>query len=112
MERNTLVGGTVINTHDIEDCRGKYCTIHNMSDHHMVKWTQMWDEANRRMMRICKHNIAHIDPDEISTNLNHHCDDCCIPESQFIKDIEELVATYSRATTVRREKSTGRLLDI
>jgi len=96
MERNVLVGGTVIKTHDRDQCSGKYCTIHNNSDHHMIKWKQIWDEKNRRIMRICSHNVAHLDPDELPSALKEHfCDGCCSPSSQFDADFEELTKAYS-----------------
>lgn len=88
------MGGLVLNTHSKGTCIGEYCTIHNFSDHHMVKWKQLWDENNARMMRICKHNIAHVDPDEITRNLKHHCDGCCDPSSQFSDDVQELTKEY------------------
>jgi len=112
MERNVLVGGTVINTHEIGECSGQYCTIHNRSNHHMSKWKQIWDEPNRRMMRVCSHNVAHLDPDEVSSALReHYCDGCCNPSFQFEDDFNELTKTYI-LETIRRDKSTGRILDI
>lgn len=94
LEHNVLVGGQLLYTHPKGDCLGEFCTIHNFSDHHMVAWKQMWDETHRRMMRICKHNIAHVDPDEITRNLEHHCDGCCDPANQFSEDFDELVRLY------------------
>jgi hypothetical protein len=100
MERNVLVGGKVLNTHDRGTCKGEYCTIHNFSDHHMVKWNQRWREDRSVMERICGHGVGHIDPDEVegiakdSYQLNHGCDGCCNPSSQFDKDIQELTKQY------------------
>lgn len=95
MERNVLVGGLSLVTHDKDSCMGEFCTIHNFSDHHMVTWKQMWDERTSRMFRICKHNIAHVDPDELPTrSREHHCDGCCEPSSQFKEDLNELLTEY------------------
>jgi hypothetical protein len=94
MELNILVGGETLNTHESTECVGDYCTIHNNSDHHMVTWKQTWDFRVGRIMRICKHNVAHADPDEINPNREHHCDGCCDPASQFQIDAEELTKDY------------------
>ena len=96
MERNVLVGGEILDTHEATDCMSEYCTIHNFSDHHMVKWKQTWDFRERRIMRICSHNVAHPDPDEINPNKTHYCDTCCDPASQFNKDFEELTKEYEK----------------
>lgn len=100
-EKNVLVGGQSITTHAKENCMGDFCTIHNFSDHHMVKWKQMWDGHTARMFRICKHNVAHVDPDELPTrSRDHHCDGCCDPQSQFSQDFEELLKDYEEETKV------------
>jgi hypothetical protein len=100
MEKNVLVGGMRLDTHDKGSCKGEYCTIHNFSDHHMVKWNQNWRGDRQIMERICGHGIGHIDPDEVegvakdSYLLNHGCDGCCNPSSQFNKDLRELTKQY------------------
>lgn len=94
LERVTLVGGEPLNAHVEDECMGPYCTIHNNSDHHMVKWKQTWDGRVGRIMRICPHNVAHPDPDEINPNTEHHCDTCCDPASQFQLDAIELNKEY------------------
>lgn len=91
MEKATLVGGEELTTHEKGTCRGQYCTIHNNSDHHMVTWKQTWDFKVGRIMRICSHNIAHTDPDEINPNTKHMCDGCCNP---FHADVLELSKHY------------------
>jgi hypothetical protein len=98
MERNVLVGGTVINTHEAGTCLGEFCTIHNHSDHHMTKWKQAWLKAEGYMVRVCPHGESHPDPDEINKNIpqNHGCDGCCKPESQFTDDLKELVREYEK----------------
>lgn len=98
MERNVLVGGEVLLTHPKDSCLGEYCTIHNMSDHHMVTWTQKWNEYERRIDRICPHDVKHPDPDEISKNISHTCDGCCIPgyepDPEFQADVSDLMTVY------------------
>lgn len=98
MEKSTLVGGESLNTHESGSCIGQYCTVHNNSDHHMVKWNQTWDFRIGRIMRICPHKVAHTDPDEINPNTAHDCDGCCNPESQFKDDLEELTKSYINTT--------------
>lgn len=103
MERNVLVGGEVLLTHPKDDCLGEYCTIHNMSNHHMVEWPQKWDEYDRRINRICPHNVGHPDPDEISKNKEHTCDGCCIPgytpDPEFQADVSDLMTVYESDKT-------------
>lgn len=98
MERNVLVGGLVLLTHEAGTCLGEFCTIHNQSDHHMLKWKQDWLGAENYMVRICPHGQAHPDPDEINTKVptNHGCDGCCNPASQFADDVKELVKEYAK----------------
>ena len=69
--------------HSLEDCKGEYCTIHNMSDHHMRSWRQHWRGDWGFMERICPHGIGHPDPDEYLLTVKpflgavHGCDGCC-----------------------------------
>jgi len=69
--------------HSLGDCKGEYCTIHNMSDHHMRSWPQHWRGDRGFMERICPHGIGHPDPDEYLLTVNpflsavHGCDGCC-----------------------------------
>lgn len=75
---HTLVGGQVlIGVHSKDECSGKYCPIHNFSNHHMVNWEQNWRPDLRMIERICIHEIGHPDPDDPSTNRVHGCDGCC-----------------------------------
>ena len=100
MERNVLVGGKVLDTHDRGTCKGEYCTIHNFSSHHMVKWNQRWREDRRIMERICGHGVGHPDPDDPKTQDEfesvHGCDGCCNPSYEFQKDVQELVKDYEK----------------
>ena len=98
LEYNTLVGGYEMYTHRKEDCLGPYCTIHNNSPHHMVKWPQHWRRDRYLMERICPHGIGHPDPDDPKTQdpyeAVHGCDGCCNPESQFEEDVKTLTTDY------------------
>ena len=70
-------GQVLIKVHAANSCKNQYCCIHNPSNHHMVTWPQAFVFSLRRMERLCQHNVGHPDPDEISTNTEHHCDGCC-----------------------------------
>jgi hypothetical protein len=102
MENNILVGGMRLVTHDRGTCKGEYCTIHNFSDHHMVRWNQNWREERGVMERICGHGVGHLDPDEVdglaklAYQKTHGCDGCCNPASQFDKDLKELTKQYKK----------------
>lgn len=69
--------------HDPSQCAGEYCTIHNMSDHHMREWPQRWRNDRLIIERICPHGVGHPDPDEVFfytdsiTGSIHGCDGCC-----------------------------------
>lgn len=69
------------NVHNLKDCIGKYCTIHNMSNHSMRSFPQHWRTDRHLMERICPHGIGHPDPDSpYSPDSNmwiHGCDGCC-----------------------------------
>jgi hypothetical protein len=98
MERNVLVGGSILTTHKISECRGPHCTIHNLSEHHMVLWTQSWNPDDRRMERICFHGQHHPDPDEINPDKKHTCDGCCEPSYPLKEDLHELNKNYTNST--------------
>jgi len=73
----------LVGVHSPEECKGEYCTIHNMSDHHMRSWPQHWRADWGFMERICPHGIGHPDPDEYMLTVKpelatvHGCDGCC-----------------------------------
>lgn len=73
----------LVNVHDPSRCAGEYCTIHNMSDHHMRSWPQHWREDYGFMERICPHGVGHPDPDNPwpkgDMRWLHGCDGCCAP---------------------------------
>jgi hypothetical protein len=70
----------LVNVHGEEVCRGRPCTVHNRSDHHMRSWPQHWRHDRGLMERICSHGVGHPDPDEPSlVKSTHGCDGCCSP---------------------------------
>jgi hypothetical protein len=73
-----------IYTHPNFACGGKYCTIHNRSDHPMRSFPQHWRIDRAIMERICDHGVGHPDPDEYKIKgdsgkweMVHGCDGCC-----------------------------------
>ncbi len=85
--------GQQLNTHNLDECAGEYCCIHKPSDHHMKDWPTHWAGASVGMARVCKHGLAHPDPDAIAfrdmaaakfgktydLSEPHVCDGCCDP---------------------------------
>jgi hypothetical protein len=71
----------VYHTHKPDQCLGEYCTIHNMSDHSMRDYPQIWRDDRGFMERVCPHGIGHPDPDEGRLygkwDWQHGCDGCC-----------------------------------
>ena len=67
--------------HSAGQCAGRYCTIHNRSDHHMRSFPQSWRSDKGIMERTCPHGVGHPDPDEYRSKINglgvHGCDGCC-----------------------------------
>lgn len=93
-------------------CAGEHCTIHNRSDHHMRGWPQNWRSDRGLMERICPHGVGHPDPDEISTDISHGCDGCCVPpeereqhhdEDTIARWAQTLDDAYNLGTLVRVE---------
>lgn len=84
MELFTFEEGTLL-VHAEDRCRGRYCTIHNPSDHHMRDWHLHWRSDRAIFERICSHGVGHPDPDQFEfweiTNQNwqrvHGCCGCC-----------------------------------
>lgn len=75
-------GQVLHNVHDGSVCQGRPCTIHNISDHHMIDWPEGFDGI---LWRECPHTQLHPDPDEAKfyvTAWEDHsleCDGCCQP---------------------------------
>lgn len=86
--------GQKLLTHDLGNCKGKNCVIHNPSDHKMKDFPTHWRADRYLMERICPHGIGHPDPDDLAykrliaktkadyMNLEyegvHGCDGCCV----------------------------------
>lgn len=88
----TNAGQKIENVHELDDCIGSNCCIHNPSDHHMRDWPMIMrvDGFSYGLMeRICKHGVGHPDPDSAAyldehgpkgsrgTWGVHGCDGCC-----------------------------------
>lgn len=69
-------------------CEGRYCCIHNPSDHVMYEFPLHFRNDNGLMERICPHGIGHPDPDALAyeemvrpgsalARSIHGCDGCC-----------------------------------
>ena len=75
----------LINIHPETACAGRYCVIHNPSDHPLRDATMIWRSDKGIMERLCEHGIGHDDPDDyayrrtIDPNATsiHGCDGCC-----------------------------------
>ena len=94
MEKYTTGTGQNIIVHDEADCKGRYCCIHNPSDHIMKDFPTHYRSDRGLMERICKHGVGHPDPDDlafkrdvlgwsddrISGEAIHGCDGCCIED--------------------------------
>jgi len=85
----TLHDGMVLQTHGPRRCAGFHCCIHNPSDHPLRNAPMVWLGQLNLMMRICKHEELHPDPDSMNVVaarlLNfegwHPCceGNCCSP---------------------------------
>ena len=71
--------------HDPSVCRGGSCAWHNPSSHHMRDWPLVWRAYRGWSDRICRHGVAHPDPDDVldlqaqgGVSTEHACDGCCI----------------------------------
>jgi hypothetical protein len=73
--------GHLVGVHDPVECAGRYCCIHNPSDHPMRNWEQLWRDDRGLMERVCEHGIGHPDPDDPKSanalERMHGCDGCC-----------------------------------
>lgn len=75
-------GATLYNVHRAESCKGRPCCIHNVSNHHMKTWPQLYRFDRRIMERVCTHGVGHPDPDDFRIlnkldNGIHGCCGCC-----------------------------------
>jgi hypothetical protein len=65
---------TLLRTHPAGACYGERCTIHNMSEHSMRTYPQVW---TGRMWRECAHGTLHPDPDEFPLPKADDAHECC-----------------------------------
>lgn len=80
-----LAGGEVlVFVHSEDDCKGRRCPIHNLTDHSMRRFPQHLRETGL-MERVCDHGVGHPDPDSLPFFEErgikgmdvHGCDGCC-----------------------------------
>lgn len=79
MEPWTDSTGLTVYVHEHGQCRAGPCPIHNVSQHHMRDWPQIWRYDRKIMERICSHGVGHPDPDcqYAKQDPIHGCDGCC-----------------------------------
>lgn len=75
----TLREGVVLHgVHELADCIGRHCVIHNPSEHRLSGAPLNWRSDTQVMERICPHGIGHPDPDHIayvrSLTPEHDCE--------------------------------------
>jgi hypothetical protein len=66
-------------------CSGRFCVVHNPSEHHMRSWFLNWRDDKGIFERLCPHRIGHPDPDQLAyfhelgleSLAVHGCDGCC-----------------------------------
>ncbi|WP_394621319.1 hypothetical protein JNUCC0626_20140 [Lentzea sp. JNUCC 0626] len=77
-----LHDGRVMSTHPDTACTWDRCCVHRPSDHPLKTAPLFWDHDKRIMLRRCKHNNLHPDPDDLKVRTwedeaFHYCDGCC-----------------------------------
>jgi len=77
---NTYISMT---SHDLSECAGSACAMHNRTNHHMRDMRQIFWKNEDIMCRICVHGFKHPDPDDLQVlsgeyTGKHECDACCI----------------------------------
>lgn len=88
-----LTSSVIRNIHEEHQCAGRYCVIHNPSDHHMRNLPLIWNSPESQMERLCDHDFTHPDPDDIAYWVDiaqqpwkavHECcpHNCCNKENQ------------------------------
>ena len=82
----TPSGQFIEGIHDPSRCAGRFCVVHNPSDHHMKGWQLYWRDDRHIFERICPHGVGHPDPDGLAflkqighpdADGIHGCDGCC-----------------------------------
>jgi len=88
MNRDKLIlhdGTRIRNVHELSQCRGRVCVVHNPTEHHMRAWPVEWNDYDAFFDRECPHGYLHPDPDQrdywaiIDRQVTHRCDGCCLP---------------------------------
>lgn len=71
---------TVIrNVHLKAACEGQVCLLHNPTPHHMRSWSLVWVDVQKIFARMCRHGVAHPDPDSWGDGQHPgSCDGCCL----------------------------------
>lgn len=84
--------GTVVRqVHRADQCAGRPCAIHSLTDHPMREFPLSWRQSGMgdikppHFERICPHGIGHPDPDDMTywashgmeSMAVHGCDGCC-----------------------------------
>jgi hypothetical protein len=100
-------------THTVDKCKGRHCSVHNPSDHHMRSWDMNYRFDKRVMERICpKHGVGHPDPDDAAYWISigkphmtiHGCCGCCSEE----KSLKDLVKQFISILDITEESDSGR----
>lgn len=83
----TVGFGRAWNVYAADKCTGSRCPIHKKTEHHMSGWMQTFDLSEQIMVRVCKHDVWHPDPDDRATEgrahlYPHSCcaERCCWPQ--------------------------------
>ncbi len=83
------------------------CPIHWPSEHRMVSWPLTWSEDLGVLMRLCRHDISHPDPDDQQVRLHselaeHDCDGCCKStiDAEVVEALAQLDGTPASAVAL------------
>lgn len=83
---NRSPGGLRLMHHDISECVGRLCDVHNRrGSGAQAEWPLLWREDRAIMEVICSHGIGHPTPAQVtffeerdlSAHAIHGCDGCC-----------------------------------
>lgn len=83
----------ICNVHNMSQCRGRACSIHNRSDHALRSFPQVF-RSEGFMERQCPHGVGHPDPDDPFAPQVHGCDGCCgvqVTEDSFFEEAEKFL---------------------
>lgn len=72
-----------LHVHRREDCRGRFCVIHNPQPGPWRDWPTNWRGDRKLMERVCPHGVGHPAAEDaawLSEGALHGCDGCpCSP---------------------------------